>query len=84
LRSFLATGTAFFGLDKFNHFELFESQSWKTFYVENKLVGNSCISFTCLRPFRSEIPNLELAASHVIMYGYMNSDEGIMYMLFQL
>jgi hypothetical protein len=45
---------------------------------------NETYYFTCLCPVLSEIANLQLAASHVIMYGYMNSDEGIMYMLFQL
>jgi hypothetical protein len=86
LRSFLATGTAFFSIDVFNHFELFESfeQNWKTFYVENKFVGNSFIAFTRLRPIRSEIPNLQLAASHVITYGYLYPDEGKMYTLLQL
>jgi hypothetical protein len=56
----------------------------ETFYVENKFVGDSCISFTCPWPLRPEIPNLELAASHVITYGYLNPDEGKMYMASQL
>jgi hypothetical protein len=53
-------------------------------YIENKFVGNSFIAFTCLWPVLSEIANLQLAASHVIMYGCMKSDEGKMYMHFQL
>jgi hypothetical protein len=45
---------------------------------------NEFISYTCSRPVRSEIANLQLAASHVITYGNLNPDGGKMYILSQL
>ena len=89
LRSFLATGTAFFSHEILNHIELFESQSWKK-NIMCKISWlwlewmNEFISYTCSRPVRSEIANLQLAASHVITYGNLNPDGGKMYILSQL